>query len=57
MKNIQSRIKTRKTGKEIETMYCLGCKDYTHNFKPQEVKITNKVLKKNQTVLFIDLVN
>ena len=57
MKNIQSRIKTRKTGKEIETMYCLGWKDYTHNFKPQEVKITNKVLKKNQTVLFIDLVN
>ena len=57
MKNIQSRIKTRKTGKEIETTYCLGWKDYTHNFKPQEVKITNKVLKKNQTVLFIDLVN
>ena len=25
-------------------MYCLGCKDYTNNFKPQEVKITNKVL-------------
>ena len=55
MKNIQSRIKTRKTGKEIETTYCLGWKDYTHNFKPQEVKI--KCLKKNQTVLFIDLVN
>ena len=26
-------------------MYCLGCKDYTHNFKPQEVKMTNKVLR------------
>ena len=25
-------------------MYCLGCKDYTNNFKPQEVTITNKVL-------------
>ena len=46
-----------KTRKEIETMYCLGCKDYTDNFKPQEVQITNKVLEKNQTVLFVDLVN
>ena len=26
-------------------MYCLGCKDYPNNFKPQEVKVTNKVLK------------
>ena len=26
-------------------MYCLGCKDYTHNFKLQEVKMTNKVLR------------
>ena len=46
-----------KTRKEIETTYCLGCKDYTDNFKPQEVQITNKVLEKNQTVLFVDLVN
>ena len=27
-----------KTGKEIRTMYCLGCKDSTDNFKPQEKK-------------------
>ena len=27
-----------KTGKKIKTMYCLGRKDYTHNFKPQEKK-------------------
>ena len=26
-------------------MYCLGCKDYTDNFKPQEIKMTNKVLR------------
>ena len=26
-------------------MYCLGCKDFTHNFRPQEVKMTNKVLR------------
>ena len=35
----------KKTGKELGTTYCLGCKDYTHNFKPQEVKMTNKVLR------------
>ena len=43
MKNTQSKIKLIKTGKEIGTTYCLGCKDYPHNFKPQEVKMTNKV--------------
>ena len=26
-------------------MYCLGCKDYTDDFKPQEIKMTNKVLR------------
>ena len=45
MKNTQSKIKPMKTGKKIETTYCLGCKDYTHNFKPQEIKMTNKVLR------------
>ena len=44
MKNTQSKIKPTKTGREIGAMYCLGCKDYTHNFKPQEVKMTNNVL-------------
>ena len=38
MKNKQSRIKPIKTIKEIGTTYCLGRKDYTHNFKPQEIK-------------------
>ena len=45
MKNKQSRIKPIKTIKEIGETYCLGCKDYTHNFKPQEIKMTNKVLR------------
>ena len=45
MKNKQSKTKLIKTGKEIGTTYCLGCKDYTHNFKPQEVKMTNKILR------------
>ena len=26
-------------------MYSLGSKDYTHNFKPQEIKMKNKVLR------------
>ena len=51
------RMKPIKTGKEIGANYCLECKDYTHNFKPQEIKITNKVLEKNQTALFVNLVN
>ena len=44
-KNMKSKIKPIKTGKELGTTYCLGCKDFTNNFRPQEVKMTNKVLK------------
>ena len=44
MKNIRSKIKPIKTGKELEKTYCLGYKDCMHNFRPQEVKMTNKVL-------------
>ena len=29
MKNTQPKIKPIKTGKELRTMYCLGCKDYS----------------------------
>ena len=36
----QSKSKPIKNGKGIETTYCLGCEDYTHDFKPQEVKMT-----------------
>ena len=45
MKNIQSEIKPIKIEKKPGTMYCLGCQDFTHNFRPQEVKMTNKVLR------------
>ena len=48
MKNTP-KIKPIKTGKEIRTTYYLGCKDYTHNFKPQEVKMANKVLRENSS--------
>ena len=61
-------MKPIKTGKQPGKTYCLGWKDFTHNFKPQEIKITNKVLrekwncivcqsKKSGTVLFADLKN
>ena len=42
MKNTQSKIKPIKTGKELGTTYCLGCKDFTHNLRPHEVKIQRK---------------
>ena len=45
MKNKQSKIKPTKIGKRLGTTYCLECKDFTHNFRPQEVKMTNKALR------------
>ena len=45
MKNTQSKIKPIKIGKQSGTMHCFGCKDYTQNFRPQEVKMTNKLLR------------
>ena len=52
MKNTKSKIKPIKIEKKPATTYCLGCKDFTHNFRPQEVKMTNKVLgeKSNSVV-------
>ena len=44
MKNTQTKIKPIKIEKQPGTTYCLGCKNYTHNFRPREVKMTNKVL-------------
>ena len=42
MKSILSNLKPIKTGKQPETTYCFGCKDYTKNFRPEKVKMTNK---------------
>ena len=56
MKNTQSKIKPIKIGKQSGTTYCFGCKDYTKNFRPQEVKMTNKI-QKNLTVLFVGQIN
>ena len=45
MRNTQSKIKPIKIGKQSGTTYCFGCKDYRKNFRPQEVKMTSKVLE------------
>ena len=33
------------------TTYCLGSKDYTHNFRLQEVKMINKVLREKSNCI------
>ena len=43
MKNTQSKIKPIK---KLRTAHCLRCKDFTHNYRSQEVKLTNKMLRK-----------
>ena len=45
MKNTESKIKPIKIGKQSGKTYCFGCKDYIKIFRPQEVKMTNKVLR------------
>ena len=45
MKSTQWKIKPIKTGKQPGTTYCLGWKDFTDNFRPQEVKLRNEVIR------------
>ena len=45
MKNTKSKIKLIKIGKQSGTTYCFGCTDYTKTFRPQEVKMTIKILR------------
>ena len=45
MKNTRSKLKPIKIGKQSGTTYCFGCKDFTHNFRPEKVKMTNKILR------------
>ena len=45
MKNTQSKMKPIKIGKQSETTYCFRCKDYTKNFRPEKVKMTDKVAR------------
>ena len=45
MKNTQSKIKPIKIGKRPGTTSCFVCKAYTQHFRPEKVKMTNKVLR------------
>ena len=45
MKSTKSEIKPTKIGKRPGTRYCFGCKDFICNFRPQEIKMTDKVLR------------
>ena len=51
MKKTRSKAKPIKTGIELGTTYCLGCKDYTDNFKPQEIKMANEVLREKSNCI------
>ena len=57
MKNTKSNLKPIKIGKQPGTTYCFGCKDYTKNFRPEKVKMTNKILVLYLIVLFVNLIN
>ena len=45
MKSILSNLKPIKTGKQPGTTYCFECKDYTKDFRPEKVKMTDKVVR------------
>ena len=45
MENTQLERKPMKIGKRPGTAYCLGCKDFTRNFRSQEFKMTNELLR------------
>ena len=45
MKSILSDLKPIKTRKKPGTTYCFECKDYTKNFRPEKVNMTNKVVR------------
>ena len=45
MKTTKSTITPIKIEEQSGTKYCFGCKDYTQNFRLQEVKMTNAVLR------------
>ena len=55
MKNTQSKIKPLKTGKQPGTTYCFGCKDFTQKFRPQQVKMTNKVLRAKSNCIVLSI--
>ena len=57
MKNTKPKIKPIKIAKQFGTTCCFGCKDYTKNFRPEEMKMINKVLRVKSHCVFVDLRN
>ena len=57
MKSTQSKIKPIKSGKQPGTTNCFGCQDYTQNFRPEKVEMTNKVLSEKSHCVFANLIN
>ena len=51
MKNTQSNLRPIKIGKQLGTTHCFGCKDYTKNFRPEKVKLTNKILREKSNCI------
>ena len=49
MKSTQSEIKPIKIAKRFGTTYCFECKDYTHSFRSDKVKMTNKILPRQKS--------
>ena len=45
MKSILSDLNIIKTAKKPGTTYCFGWKDYTKNFRPEKLNMTNKVVR------------
>ena len=45
MKNTKLTIKPTKIGGQSGSTYSFGRKDFTHNIRPEKVKMTNKVFR------------
>ena len=52
MKSILSDLKSIKTGKQPGTTNYFWWKDYTKNFRPEKVKMTNKVVSEKSHCIY-----
>ena len=53
MRNTQSKTKLIKTRKKIGRPSCLACYDCTDNFKSEEIKMTNRVLREKSNCVHL----
>ena len=51
-KSMLSDLKPIKTGKKPGATNCFGCKDYTKNFRPEKLNMTNKVVREKSHCIF-----